>query len=57
MSKEREKEILKLLLARKKITVNELSKLLFTSELMLNLIYIQYLDGDIPNFFLNSFEK
>lgn len=32
MSKEREKEILKLLLARKKITVNELSKLLFTSE-------------------------
>lgn len=32
MSKEREKEILKLLLAKKKITVNELSKLLFTSE-------------------------
>lgn len=32
MSKEREKEILRLLLARKKITVNELSNLLFTSE-------------------------
>ena len=32
MSKEREKEILKLLLAKKKVTVNELSKLLFTSE-------------------------
>ena len=32
MSKEREKEILKLLLAKKKITVNELSNLLFTSE-------------------------
>lgn len=32
MSKEREKEILKLLLAKKKITVTELSKLLFTSE-------------------------
>lgn len=32
MSKEREKEILRLLLAKKKITVNELSNLLFTSE-------------------------
>ncbi len=32
MSKEREKEILKLLLSKKKITVNELSELLFTSE-------------------------
>ena len=32
MSKDREKEILKLLLAKKKITVNELSSLLFTSE-------------------------
>lgn len=32
MSKEREKEILKLLLAKKKITVKELSKQLFTSE-------------------------
>ena len=32
MSKERKKEILKLLLAKKKISVNELSKLLFTSE-------------------------
>ena len=32
MSKYREKEILKLLLAKKKITVNELSSLLFTSE-------------------------
>ena len=32
MSKEREKEILKLLLSKKKITVNELSESLFTSE-------------------------
>ena len=32
MNKEREKEILKLLLARKEITVNELSEQLFTSE-------------------------
>ncbi len=32
MSKEREKEILKLLLAKKEVTVNELSQLLFTSE-------------------------
>ena len=32
MSKEREKEILKLLLAKKEISVNELSKKLFTSE-------------------------
>lgn len=32
MSKEREKEILKLLLSKKKVMVNELAKLLFTSE-------------------------
>ena len=32
MSKEREKEILKLLLAKKEISVNELSKKLFISE-------------------------
>ena len=32
MSKEREREILKLLLVKKKITVNELSNLLFASE-------------------------
>lgn len=32
MNKEREKEILKLLLSKKKVMVNELAKLLFTSE-------------------------
>ena len=32
MSKEREKEILKLLLSNKTVMVNELAKLLFTSE-------------------------
>ena len=32
MSKDREKEILKIMLVKKRVTVNELAKVLFTSE-------------------------